>query len=188
MQNASLSRSAKSLIPATVQGNLGIPAVVRQMRPSCGARGGVARQDVSAATDADANPNYEDAFAERVARRTPRKGGEKKKADDDGPKKVQDKGKERGQTLNGINENTGRRAKCNWSNSENHRLPKRPLRSAPKSEPQSPSPSSRQGYRPPHSAIPMVPPAHMQESKSPSWENLGSNCKQSLSATLDSAG
>ena len=48
MQNALLSRSGKSLVSASVQGNVEIFAVARQVRPLSSPCGGAARQDVSA--------------------------------------------------------------------------------------------------------------------------------------------
>ena len=56
-QDPALTRSEKSLALAGAQGNLGISAVARQMRRLFGPRGGAARRDAWAATDADANSN-----------------------------------------------------------------------------------------------------------------------------------
>ena len=53
----------KSPVLASVQGDLGISAVARQMRRLFGQRGGFARQDVLATTDAGANSNNEGSFA-----------------------------------------------------------------------------------------------------------------------------
>ena len=61
-ENASLFRSEESLDLASVQGNLGIPTVARQMRRLCGPRGCVARKDVLAATDANGNSRDEGDF------------------------------------------------------------------------------------------------------------------------------
>ena len=60
MQNAAPSRPETSLVLAIVQGNLGIGAVARQMGRSFGQCGGVARQDVLAATDVQVNSNNDD--------------------------------------------------------------------------------------------------------------------------------
>ena len=54
-QNASPSRPEKSPALPSVQGNLGISAVARQMCRLSGPREDVARQDVWVATDVDAN-------------------------------------------------------------------------------------------------------------------------------------
>ena len=59
-QYVALSRSEESLAVASVQGSLGVSAVARKMRRHSGPRGGAARQDALAATDADANSNYGD--------------------------------------------------------------------------------------------------------------------------------
>ena len=50
-QHAFLYRPDKSLTPASVQGNLGISTVARQMQRQFGPCGGVVGQDVLAATD-----------------------------------------------------------------------------------------------------------------------------------------
>ena len=60
---ASPPRPEKSLAKASVQGNLGLSAVPRQMRRLFGPRGGVVRWGGLAATDADVNSNGGDDFA-----------------------------------------------------------------------------------------------------------------------------
>ena len=67
MQNASLSRSEKSLVLACVPGNSGVSAVARQMRPLFGSRGGAIREDFSAATDVEVISNDESDFAPWLA-------------------------------------------------------------------------------------------------------------------------
>ena len=67
MQNASLSRSEKSLALARVRGNYGIAAVVRQMWRPVGPCGRAARLDVLAAADVGATLNEEDDLAAWVA-------------------------------------------------------------------------------------------------------------------------
>ena len=64
MRDASLARSWKLLALADLQDNLGISAVAWRMRRLYGPRGGVARQDVSAAIGATANsPDGDDLVA-----------------------------------------------------------------------------------------------------------------------------
>ena len=60
MRNASPSWREKSLALASVQGNVGISVVARQVCRLSGPRGGAVRQGVSAATDADASSDDED--------------------------------------------------------------------------------------------------------------------------------
>ena len=61
-QGAAHSRPDESLALASVQGNLGIPAVDRQMRRRFGPCGGVARKEVLAATVVEVN-SYDDDVA-----------------------------------------------------------------------------------------------------------------------------
>ena len=67
-KNAFLPQSEKSLVLASAQGNLGVPAVARQMRRLFGPRGGAVRQDVLAATDADVSSNGDDVAARATHR------------------------------------------------------------------------------------------------------------------------
>ena len=60
MQNAAQSKSGKSLLLASVQGSLGIPIVAKQMRRLFEPCGGVAKQDVPAATDSDVDSDEKD--------------------------------------------------------------------------------------------------------------------------------
>ena len=88
MKNASHSRSKKPTGLARVQGYVGISAVARQMRGLIGLCGGVTRQDVSAAADADANSNGDDDFAAWVAYRKAKKKGARGRVEEGEQKKV----------------------------------------------------------------------------------------------------
>ena len=63
VQNASLSRSDKSMESASAQGNLEIPAAARQTRRLFGPIGGPVRRDVLAAMEIDANSSNVDIAA-----------------------------------------------------------------------------------------------------------------------------
>ena len=70
MQNASISRAAKSVFLASAQENSRLAAPARQLRRLFGSTGNAARQDVLAATDIEkmAKTLWEDGnFAARVA-------------------------------------------------------------------------------------------------------------------------
>ena len=72
MQNATLSRTEKSLLLASVQGALSLQAAVERMRRLFDPCGGAARRNVLAATDVfapseDGNLSYEEWVANRKA-------------------------------------------------------------------------------------------------------------------------
>ena len=115
IRNAFLPQSEKSLVLASAQGNLGIPAVAQQARWLFGPRGSAVRQDVLAATDADVSSN--DAPRAKKRRKKVEIGGRKEKKVNAG-----------GQNLNGINQKPGRSDRCYWRNSQCHPLPEFPSR------------------------------------------------------------
>ena len=88
-RKASPPRSEKPLFIASVQGNLGISAVARQMRRIFDPRDGAYRQDVFVATAADAMSYDADDFPEWTAYRKAKK--KRGKAEDGGAEKVKDK-------------------------------------------------------------------------------------------------
>ena len=123
-QSASHPRPEKSLALASVKRNLGISAVAR----GClfVPRGGVARQDVSAATDADTNSKNEHDVAEWAASRKVKKEGEKQKAEHGASENVEEKAKGVSQTLNGAKKEPGLRNNCFWRDGEYRLLPRFP--------------------------------------------------------------
>ena len=134
MQNASLSRSGKSLVLASVQGRPGISAVARQVRRLFGLCGGVARRDVSAAADVGATSNEHADSAAWVTRRKAKEEGRKKKVEVGGKKKGKVKVKGGGQNLRGSRRNTGLRNRRFPRDNEFHLLPKGSLEEAPKGD------------------------------------------------------
>ena len=72
MKSAFLPLSGKSLAAASLQRDSEIATVARPMRRDFGLRGGVARNDVLAATDVALNPRDDD-YAERAAYRKAKK-------------------------------------------------------------------------------------------------------------------
>ena len=76
-RDASRPRSEKSLVLASVKGNVGISAVARQMHPLWGPSGSFDRQDMDAgAMDVDASTNEDGDFAALAARCMAKKKGE----------------------------------------------------------------------------------------------------------------
>ena len=131
MQIAPLSRSEKSLVLASMQGNQGISAVARPLRRLFGLCGDAVCQGLLAATAVGANSKNGGDLAALIAHSKvkKRKGG---RVDNDGTTKVTDEVKEGGRTLSGINRVTGRGNRCYWSNSEHHLLPECTLENMPK--------------------------------------------------------
>ena len=125
LRDASLSRSEKSAVVASVQGNLGVSAAARQIRRLLRPRGGAAREDVSAAGDVDSNSNDQDDFAAWDAYRKARK-NDKGNAKVGGATKMEGEVKEGGRTPNGIEQNTGLSKRCSWRDSGYQLLPTRP--------------------------------------------------------------
>ena len=99
-------------MPAGAIGDLGTSEVARQMRRPLGPRGGADRHDVSAATDVDVTSNDDDDAARlphrKAKKRDEKNGGDREKGD--------------GQTLNGMNQKTGRGNRRYWRDSEHHIL------------------------------------------------------------------
>ena len=88
----------------------------------------------------------------------------------------------------GLKENTGIRKQRFRCGGEYHLLPKGSLKDTRRGDPEPRPPASRRGYRPPYPSISMESPTHVQERGFPSNEDLGSNCEQPPSATLDLGG
>ena len=80
MRNASLTRSAKSLVLGSMQGNPDLPAVAKPMCRLFGPSGGAASQGVPAAADIYASSREGTDSAEWVAhRKAKKKGGDKQR-------------------------------------------------------------------------------------------------------------
>ena len=110
------------------------------------------------------------------------------KRKDDWRKKVKDKVKGAGQSLNGFNQNTGLRLRRICRGSEYHPLPTCPLKDLPKGDSASLYPCSRRGACPPYCSSSMAPPRKVQADRFPSTEDFVSNCGQCLSSTSDLGG
>ena len=87
MQKAPLPRAEKSLLLASVHGDLGIAADARQMRRLFGPCGVTALQDVLAAADLHAISTDDDDYAAWVAHRKAKRIDEKEEAEDCGQRK-----------------------------------------------------------------------------------------------------
>ena len=84
--------------------------------------------------------------------------------------------------------NTGLPEKETRRESEYHLSLKRSLKNMPKGGSTSLSPPARKSSRPPYSSISVDQQLNAQAGKSPSREDLESNCEQSFATTLDSGG
>ena len=126
MQNAAFSRSEKSWVLASVQGDLGFPAASKQMRRLFVPRGGAGRQDVLVAANIDLSSEAGTDFEAWVAYREAKKKSWKKKREDGDARKNAGKAKGGGQTLNGYTRETGSRNRRYRHDSEYPLAPRSP--------------------------------------------------------------
>ena len=124
MQNAPLPRPDKSLASASAQGDSGVTPAARRTRGQFGPIGGAVRQDALAATEWSVNSS-DDGFAAWVAHRKA-KNNLPDKDWASGSKQKAGGAKGAGETLYGINHETGERGRRYLRNSGHHLLPKCP--------------------------------------------------------------
>ena len=152
MRTAPPPRPGKSLLLASVKGNLGISAISQQMRRLFGPRGGAAWGDVSAATDVYVESIGDD-YAARAAYRKAKK-RQRGSHGVGGPEKKSEKaaGRMGGQTPNSLNQKKTSPAKpCNLCYCGYYLLPKGPSWGLSKRDSALVTPPSRSSNRPPYS-------------------------------------
>ena len=117
--------------------------VAKQKRCLLGPHGGVARQDVVVAADADSSSNGGRDDAAWVVYRKAKKQSDRKGKEEKGSRPGKEKVKGDGRTPNEFNRRSGVRNTCYKCKSEYHLAPKCPLRDVPRSKLAPSSPVNR---------------------------------------------
>ena len=118
-------------------------------------------------------------------RKAEKRGARKKRQQDGTPKHGGGKVRGDGQTLNGLNQSTGKRNQCYRYDSEYHLVPRCPSRDTPRGACNPVSQEPNKGGRPSYLSVATDPPVSAQKVEHLEKEETTGVCEQRFSTTVD---